>query len=69
MNNELEEAITERETLKVQIQEYIAEVSRIEDLLAHKVRIIKGSNEQVNSVLQAMNTELEVGYIIKGALH
>ena len=37
VNTELEEAITDRETHRAQIQEYIAEVSRIEDLLAQKV--------------------------------
>ncbi|XP_006816961.1 centrosomal protein of 135 kDa [Saccoglossus kowalevskii] len=36
LNQELEEAIRDRETLKVQIQDYISEVSRIEELLAAK---------------------------------
>ena len=38
LNQELQEALEDKEGLKTQVQEYILEVKRIEDLLASKVK-------------------------------
>jgi hypothetical protein len=37
LNAELQDAMEEREALKTQVQQYILEVRRVEDLLASKV--------------------------------
>ena len=39
LNNELQDALAEREALKTQVQQYILEVRRVEDMLASKVRL------------------------------
>ena len=40
LNNELQDTLAERESLKTQVQQYILEVRRVEDMLASKVRLI-----------------------------
>jgi len=39
LNQELQEALEDREGLKVQVQEYILEVRRVEDALSAKVAV------------------------------
>ena len=37
LNQDLDEMIEERENLKLQVQDYVTEVRRVEDILAAKV--------------------------------
>ena len=58
LNQELEEAMDERDVLKTQVQQYILEVRRIEDALGAKVHI------QFTQVLESLgSTKISLAHI------